>query len=42
MIAGAVLSLAANWVFSFGHTFLFFQLALGANGYFQSMGFRAG
>jgi sugar phosphate permease len=42
MIAGAVLSLAANWVFSFGHTFSFFQLALGANGYFQSMGFAPG
>jgi sugar phosphate permease len=42
MIAGAVLSLAANWVFSFGHTFLFFLLAWGANGYFQSMGFAPG
>ena len=42
MIAGAVLSLAANWIFSFGHTFLFFLLAWGANGYFQSMGFAPG
>ena len=42
MIAGAVLSLAANWLFSFGHTFLFFLLAWGANGYFQSMGFAPG
>ena len=42
MIGGAVLSLAANWVFSFGHTFLFFLLAWGANGYFQSMGFAPG
>jgi sugar phosphate permease len=42
MIAGAVLSLAANWVFSFGHTFWFFLLAWGANGYFQSMGFAPG
>ncbi|CAN7339624.1 MFS transporter [Caballeronia sp. LjRoot29] len=42
MIAGAVLSLATNWVFSFGHTFWFFLLAWGANGYFQSMGFAPG
>lgn len=42
MIAGAVLSLAANWLFSFGHTFLFFLLAWGLNGYFQSMGFAPG
>jgi sugar phosphate permease len=42
MIAGAVLSLAANWLFSFGHTFLFFMLAWGINGYFQSMGFAPG
>jgi sugar phosphate permease len=42
MIGGAVLSLAAYWVFSFGHTFLFFLLAWGANGYFQSMGFAPG
>ncbi|MCW5300617.1 MFS transporter [Herbaspirillum lusitanum] len=42
MIAGAVLSLAANWVFSFGHSFWFFLLAWGANGYFQSMGFAPG
>lgn len=42
MIAGAVLSLAANWLFSFGHTFVFFLLAWGINGYFQSMGFAPG
>jgi sugar phosphate permease len=42
MIAGAILSLAANWLFSFGHTFLFFLLAWGLNGYFQSMGFAPG
>ena len=42
MVAGAVLSLAANWIFSFGHTFLFFLLAWGLNGYFQSMGFAPG
>jgi OPA family glycerol-3-phosphate transporter-like MFS transporter/OPA family sugar phosphate sensor protein UhpC-like MFS transporter len=42
MIAGAVLSLAANWVFSFGHTFLLFLVVWGANGYFQSMGFAPG
>jgi OPA family glycerol-3-phosphate transporter-like MFS transporter/OPA family sugar phosphate sensor protein UhpC-like MFS transporter len=42
MIAGALLSLAANWVFSFGHSFWFFLLAWGANGYFQSMGFAPG
>ncbi|HGL4260500.1 MFS transporter [Burkholderia dolosa] len=42
MIAGAVLSLTANWLFSFGHTFLFFLLAWGFNGYFQSMGFAPG
>lgn len=42
MIAGAILSLAANWVFSFGHSFWFFMLAWGANGYFQSMGFAPG
>jgi len=42
MIAGAVLSLAANWLFSFGHTFPFFLLAWGLNGYFQSMGFAPG
>lgn len=42
MIAGAILSLAANWVFSFGHTFWFFMFAWGANGYFQSMGFAPG
>jgi len=42
MIAGAVLSLAANWLFSFGHTFLFFLVAWGLNGYFQSMGFAPG
>ncbi|WP_408269670.1 MFS transporter [Paraburkholderia agricolaris] len=42
MIAGAVLSLAANWLFSFGHTFVFFLLAWGLNGYFQSMGFAPG
>jgi sugar phosphate permease len=42
MIAGAILSLGANWVFSFGHSFWFFLLAWGANGYFQSMGFAPG
>lgn len=42
MIAGAILSLGANWVFSFGHSFWFFMLAWGANGYFQSMGFAPG
>jgi MFS transporter, OPA family, sugar phosphate sensor protein UhpC len=42
MLAGAVLSLAANWLFSFGHTFLFFLLTWGLNGYFQSMGFAPG
>ncbi|WP_322012699.1 MFS transporter [Paraburkholderia sp. J12] len=42
MLAGAVLSLAANWLFSFGHTFVFFLLAWGLNGYFQSMGFAPG
>ncbi len=42
LIARAILSLAANWVFSFGHTFWFFLLAWGANGYSQSMGFAPG
>ena len=42
MIAGAILSLGANWVFSFGHSFWFFLFAWGANGYFQSMGFAPG
>ena len=42
MIAGALLSLGANWIFSFGHSFWFFLLAWGANGYFQSMGFAPG
>ncbi|BAN26746.1 MFS transporter [Caballeronia insecticola] len=42
MVAGALLSLAANWLFSFGHSFLFFLLAWGLNGYFQSMGFAPG
>ncbi|OPA89786.1 MFS transporter [Pseudomonas fluorescens] len=42
MIAGAILSLGANWVFSFGHSFWFFMFAWGANGYFQSMGFAPG
>ncbi|MDR5760797.1 MFS transporter [Caballeronia sp. LZ035] len=42
MIAGAVLSLAANWLFSFGHGFVFFLLAWGLNGFFQSMGFAPG
>jgi sugar phosphate permease len=42
MIVGALLSLTANWVFSFGHSFLFFLLAWGSNGYFQSMGFAPG
>jgi OPA family glycerol-3-phosphate transporter-like MFS transporter/OPA family sugar phosphate sensor protein UhpC-like MFS transporter len=42
MIAGVILSLGANWVFSFGHSFWFFLLAWGANGYFQSMGFAPG
>ncbi|WP_081768962.1 MFS transporter [Herbaspirillum sp. RV1423] len=42
MIAGAILSLAANWVFSFGHSFLFFLVVWGVNGYFQSMGFAPG
>ncbi|MFJ5297675.1 MFS transporter [Pseudomonas sp. NPDC088368] len=42
MIAGVILSLAANWLFSFGHSFWFFMLAWGANGYFQSMGFAPG
>lgn len=42
MIAGAILSLGANWIFSFGHSFWFFLLAWGANGYFQSMGFAPG
>jgi OPA family glycerol-3-phosphate transporter-like MFS transporter/OPA family sugar phosphate sensor protein UhpC-like MFS transporter len=42
MIAGAVLSLGANWIFSFGHSFWFFLLVWGANGYFQSMGFAPG
>lgn len=42
MIGGAVLSLAANWLFSFGHTYLFFLIAWGINGYFQSMGFAPG
>ncbi len=42
MILGALLSLGANWVFSFGHTFLFFLVVWGLNGYFQSMGFAPG
>lgn len=42
MIAGAILALGANWVFSFGHSFWFFMFAWGANGYFQSMGFAPG
>ncbi len=42
MVAGAILSLASNWLFSFGHTFVFFLLAWGINGYFQSMGFAPG
>ena len=42
MIAGAVLSLAANWLFSFGHAFVFFLIAWGMNGFFQSMGFAPG
>lgn len=42
MIAGAILSLGANWLFSFGHSFWFFLFAWGANGYFQSMGFAPG
>jgi sugar phosphate permease len=42
MIAGAALSLAANWLFSFGHAFLFFLIAWGINGYCQSMGFAPG
>jgi sugar phosphate permease len=42
MIGGALLSLAANWLFSFGHTYVFFLIAWGINGYFQSMGFAPG
>lgn len=42
MILGALLSLAANWVFSFGHSYMFFLVVWGLNGYFQSMGFAPG
>lgn len=42
MILGALLSLAANWIFSLGDSFLFFLIVWGLNGYFQSMGFAPG
>lgn len=42
MVVGALLSLTANWAFSFSHSFPCFLVAWGLNGYFQSMGFAPG
>ena len=42
MLAGAVLSFAANWMTSFATDFVWLLLAWGSNGYFQAMGFAPG
>jgi sugar phosphate permease len=42
MVMGAIMSVAANWVLSFGSSFTFLLLVWCANGYFQSMGFAPG
>jgi OPA family glycerol-3-phosphate transporter-like MFS transporter/OPA family sugar phosphate sensor protein UhpC-like MFS transporter len=42
MLAGAVLSFAANWTTSFATGFVGLLLAWGLNGYFQAMGFAPG
>jgi sugar phosphate permease len=42
MLAGAVLSFAANWTTSFATGFIGLLLAWGLNGYFQAMGFAPG
>lgn len=42
MLAGAVLSFAANWATSFATGFVGLLLAWGLNGYFQAMGFAPG
>jgi sugar phosphate permease len=42
MLAGAVLSFAANWMTSFATGFIWLLLAWGLNGYFQAMGFAPG
>ena len=42
MLAGALLSFAANWATSFATTFIGLLLAWGLNGYFQAMGFAPG
>ncbi|AUC95983.1 MFS transporter [Bradyrhizobium sp. SK17] len=42
MLAGAVLSFAANWATSFANGFIVLLLAWGLNGYFQAMGFAPG
>ncbi len=42
MLAGAILSFAANWTTSFATSFVGLLLAWGLNGYFQAMGFAPG
>ncbi|MGF6309415.1 sugar phosphate permease [Bradyrhizobium sp. i1.8.4] len=42
MLAGAVLSFAANWATSLSSSFVALLLAWGLNGYFQAMGFAPG
>jgi sugar phosphate permease len=42
MVAGAILSFAANWAFSFAGGFISMLLIWCANGFFQSMGFAPG
>ena len=42
MLAGALLSFAANWMTSFATGFIGLLLAWGLNGYFQAMGFAPG
>src|SRR5580700_10716463 len=42
LLAGAVLSFAANWATSFATGFVGLLLAWGLNGYFQAMGFAPG
>src|SRR5579863_8259544 len=42
MLAGALLSFAANWTTSFASSFIALLLAWGVNGYFQAMGFAPG
>jgi len=42
MLAGALLSFAANWATSFASSFIALLLAWGVNGYFQAMGFAPG